>query len=397
MTLLRKYTSATAIFLMLFIYANAQQIKLQSKQVKLSSGLQFALQVPVGYELSVAAEVTHRLRFLAKSPDGRLFATDMYNRGDNRLGRILIFENWNAATKKYDKTIEYLTKLRNPNQVSFYSTAEADYLYVAETGFIKRYRYYKGENKPRDTGTVITRFPDYGLGYKYGGWHLTRSLTFYNNKLYVSVGSSCNACIERETIRACIMEMNPDGSNAQVFATGLRNSVKIKWINNQFWVTSMGRDQIGPDKPEDLMHTIVKGVFYGWPYYFQFNKNIYVDGQFKDSAKPKNLKQPPVAQVGFKAHSAPLGFEYLTNFTDPLLNNSFLVALHGSTTVSRQRGNEVVQVMKDGSYRTIIGGFLQGKTENQRFGRPCDIMQLSANAFLVTDDKNGVLFYIYKP
>lgn len=381
----------------MLLQAQTQPIKLQDKQVLLKSGKKFSLKVPEGYQLSVAAEVSNRLRFLAKSPDGKLFATDMYNRGDNRLGRVLIFENWNASTKKFEKTTEYLTKLRNPNQVAFYSTKDVDYIYVAETGFIKRFRYYKGENKPRDTGTIITRFPDYGLDYKYGGWHLTRSLTFNNNKLYVSVGSSCNACIEKEPIRACIMEMDPDGSNAKLFANGLRNSVAIKWVNNEFWVTSMGRDQIGPDKPEDLLQSITKGSFYGWPYYFQFNRKIYTDPQFKDSAKPKNLKQPSIAQVGFKAHSAPLGFEYLTGFSDPLLNNCFLVALHGSTTVSRQRGNEVVQVLKDGTYRTIVGGFLQGKKENGRFGRPCDVMQSSSNAFFVTDDKSGVLYYIYRP
>jgi len=355
------------------------------------------LQVPQGYQIAVAGEVEHRLRFLAKSPDGRLFATDMFNRGDNRLGRVIIFEQWNEGLKRFDKTTEYLTKLRNPNQVAFYSTGGQHFIYIAETGFVKRYKYLAGDTAPHDTGTIIARFPDYGLDYKYGGWHLTRSMAFHNNKLYVSIGSSCNACIEKEGIRACVMEMDPDGRNAKVFAKGLRNSVAIKWVNNQFWVTSMGRDQIGPDKPEDLMHTIVKDGFYGWPYYYQFNKKVYPDPQFKDSVKPKNMQPPPVAQTGFKAHTAPLGFDYFSGFVDTLLNNSFLVALHGSTTVSRQRGNEVVQVMKDGSSRTVIAGFLQGKTEANRYGRPCDVLQYSNKSFFVTDDKNGVLYYLYKP
>jgi glucose/arabinose dehydrogenase len=168
-------------------------------------------------------------------------------------------------------------------------------------------------------------------------------------------------------------------------------------VGNQFWVTSMGSDNLGPDKPEDLMHMVARDGFYGWPYYFQYKKHIYQDPHLKDSVKPTGLKQPPIAPVGFKAHSAPLGFEYLTGFADSSLNNSFLVALHGSTTVSRQRGNEVVQILRDGSYIPVVTGFLQGRTEAKRYGRPCDVLQQSSTSFFVTDDKNGVLYYIYKP
>ncbi len=95
------------------------------------------------------------------------------------------------------------------------------------------------------------------------------------------------------------------------------------------------------------------------------------------------------------AHSAPLGFDYFTNFSDPVINNSFLVALHGSTSVWRQRGNAVVQVVNN-SYREVVTGFLQGKSNRQRFGRPCDVMQWSNNSFFITDDKNGALYYLWK-
>jgi len=394
-----KYLLPVTNLIIIFCSAKAQPLKtvrLFPQPITLKSGLHFSLNLPENYHISVAAEVSHRLRFLAKSPDGRLFGTDLYNRGDTKLGRILIFDRWNAATNHFDTTIEFLTKLRNPNQVAFYTINNKNYIYVAETGTLKRYEYVVGANSPSDTGQVIARYPDYGLNYKYGGWHLTRSLTFYNNKLYVSVGSSCNACIEKEPIRAAIIEMNPDGSSQQLYATGLRNSVGIKWVDDKLWVTVMGRDLIGPDRPEDLMAQVNRNVFYGWPFYYQYNGKVYADTSFKDSVKPAGVKEPPLAHTGFKAHSAPLGFEYFKNFADPLLNNSFLVCLHGSTSVWRQRGNAVVQINSDGSYRDIISGFLQGKTEKERHGRPCDIMQADANAFFVTDDKNGVLYYVWK-
>lgn len=66
------------------------------------------------------------------------------------------------------------------------------------------------------------------------------------------------------------------------------------------------------------------------------------------------------------------------------------------TSVWRQRGNAVVQMLPDGGYREVVAGFLQGKTEGKRAGRPCDVMQLDDHSFLISDDKNGVIYYVWK-
>ncbi len=374
------------------LFTGQQPVKLKPAVIRLSNSDSFTLQIPEGYNISIAAEGLKRLRFLSWSPDGRLFATDMHDRSDNHKGRVLVFENWNDTAKKFDKLSTFLGGLHNPNQVAFYK----GYLYVAETGRINRYAYTPGMQQPADTGQVIIRLPDYGLGYKYGGWHLTRSMAFHNDKLYVSIGSSCNACVEKEEIRASILEMDPDGKKVTYFARGLRNSVAIKWIGDQLWATGMGRDLIGPDKPEDLFHQIEKNGYYGWPYYYQYRQQIYADEQFKDSSRPSWVKKPPVAFVGFKAHSAPLGFEYFKGFRDPLLLNSVLVCLHGSTSVWRQRGNSIVRIGSDNTYTEIVTGFLTGKTEADRHGRPCDILMKDDHSFFFTDDLQGVLYYVWK-
>jgi len=371
-------------------------LKFKKQTIQLKNKLSFNLSVPESYNIVVAAEGLERPRFFAKSPDGRLFVTDMHNRSDNKLGKILILENWNANEKKFEKVTTYLEGLHNPNQVTFYSIYDTHYLYVAETGKLSYYIYKPGDIKPASLPTVIATFPDYGLDYKYGGWHLTRSIAFHDKKLYVSVGSSCDACIETEEIRATIVEMDPDGKNQKIYARGVRNAVGIKWINDKLWVTHMGRDNRGPDKPEELFHTIDKDGFYGWPYYFQYKKKIYADTAFKKSTRQSFVKVPPISPYSFKAHSAPLGFEYFSKFDDSLLNNSFLVALHGSTSVWRQRGNAIVQILPNGSYREIVKGFLQGKTEDKRFGRPCDIIQWDQSSFFISDDKNGVIYFIWK-
>ncbi len=370
----------------------ASTIRLAPHLISLASGDSFHLNIPVGYQISVAAELNTRLRFLAKSPDGRLFATDMFDRSDNRRGRVLIFESWNDSSKKFEKITTYLSKLHNPNQVAFYK----DFIYVAETDRLRRFKYEAGKSAPADTGTLIASFPDYGLSYKYGGWHLTRSIAFNNDKLYVSVGSSCNACIEKESVKASVLEMNPDGTEATTFASGLRNTVGLKWIGNKLWGTGMGRDLIGPDKPEDVFQQIDKGGYYGWPYYFQYQQKIYADETFKDSSRAAGIVEPPKAFLGFKAHSAPLGFDYFKNFDDAALRNAVLVALHGSTSVWRERGNSIVRVEANNKYTEIVSGFLTGKTEADRHGRPCDILMNNSSSFFFTDDLNGVLYYVWK-
>jgi glucose/arabinose dehydrogenase len=386
---------ASGLFAFIFCFSQSP-FNFIDHPVKLKNKPVFYLKIPVSYKISPAVEGLKRPRFFTKSPDGRLFITDMYSRDDNKKGRVLILENWNDKEKKFEKTTAFLDGLHNPNQVAFYTINNQHFIYVAETGKLTYYRYSPGDNKPSSPGTVIAQFPDYGLSYKYGGWHLTRSIAFHNNKLYVSVGSSCDACIEKEEIRATVVEMDPDGKNQRIYARGLRNSVGLKWVNNELWATSMGRDNRGPDKPEELFHTIQQGEFYGWPFYFQFRKKIVADTAFKDSVQPAYVKRPPVAPYAFKAHSAPLGFDFFTGFGDSLLNNSFIVALHGSTSVWRQRGNAVVQILPNGSYREIVTGFLQGKTESQRYGRPCDVFKWDTHAFFVSDDKSGIIYYIWK-
>jgi len=374
---------------------SAGDLELVPHPIHLDKGVDLTLNLPKGYQISVAAQGLHRLRFMAKSPDGRLFCTDMANTSDNKIGCVYIFGDWDSAAKRFTRTTTYLGHLHNPNQVAFYD----GYIYIAETGVLTRRLYHAGDSMPTSKPDTIARFPDYGLSYKYGGWHLTRSMDFHRHKLYVSVGSSCNACIETEGVRASIQEMNPDGSDKQTFATGLRNSVSIKWVQDRLWVTSMGRDLLGPNKPEDLFQMVEKGKFYGWPYYFQYRGEVLPDTAMQTMAKDQRITRPAmpgVAFCGFSAHSAPLGLAWMDGFADSALDKHFLVALHGSTTVSRQRGNSIVRILGRDRYDKVVDGFLSGRTNKDRKGRPCDVLMNDRRSFFFTDDWNGVLYYVWR-
>ena len=196
--------------------------KLIPHHIALANGKSFDLNLPDGYEISIAAQGLKRVRFMTMSPDKRLFVTDMFNLTDNRRGVVYILDQFDPATRQFKKVTKFLSGLRNPNSVAFYTDRNGtSWFYVALTDRLVRYRYEEGKDAPSGTPEVLATFPDYGLGYKYGGWHLTRTVIVGGNeKIYIAVGSSCNACEEKEEVRATIVEMDPDGKNQRYSRAG---------------------------------------------------------------------------------------------------------------------------------------------------------------------------------
>ncbi len=353
----------------------------------------FGLRLPHGFSIAVAAQGLKRVRFMAKSPDGRIFVTDMYNLADNTKGAVYILDELDLATKTFKKVTPYLTGLRNPNSIAFYSDETGtNWFYLALTDRLVRYKFTDGETVPTATPEVLATFPDYGLSYKYGGWHLTRTIAFGNNKLYVSVGSSCNACEEKEDVRASVLEMDPDGKNLRKFVSGLRNAVGLKWIKNQLYATNMGADHLGVHKPADTMYALKDQSNYGWPYCYQSGSARLPDPRFNAAGKKMNCRKMPLADAAFDAHSSPLGLEYF-DATNNELRDSLLVALHGSTRESLNRGYRVVRLNGTATPEDFITGFLDGKKVN---GRPVDILNTGNDEFLLTDDYAGVVYYVYR-
>lgn len=372
---------------------DATSLELISKQISLQNGKIFYLQIPLGYNISPAAEGLGRARFMAKSPDGRLFVTDMKDLTDNSEGKIYILEQVNQNTKRFAKKTIYLDNLRNPNSLAFYTDRNGtEWLYIALTDRLIRYKYSRGENSPTSVAETLATYPDYGLSYKYGGWHLTRTVVAKNHKIYVSVGSSCNTCEEKEEIRATISEMDPDGSNQKIIAYGLRNAVGMTFKENSLYASAMGSDHLGDDKPEETLYKIIPGSNYGWPYCYEYQSKIYED-KSKDWQEPINCSGIPFSIASFPAHSAPLGVEYFDKKSEQRLQDSFLIALHGSSDVKRKKGYSVVRADSAGNVVDFITGFL---SETTRYGRPAGILKESSSSFFFTDDFNGILYYVYK-
>jgi glucose/arabinose dehydrogenase len=377
--------------------AVSQEPRLVPHRINLANGKSFTLNLHEGFNINVAVEGLKRVRFMAKSPDNRIFVTDMYNLTDNRRGVVYILDEFNETTRRFKRVIPYLSNLRNPNSVAFYTDSQGtQWFYLALTDSLVRYHYQAGENKPTTQPEVLATFPDYGLGYKYGGWHLTRTIAVgANGKLYVSVGSSCNACEEKEEIRATIVEMDPDGKNQRFFARGLRNAVGLRFVDARLFATNMGADHLGRNRPADTMTVVSDRANYGWPYCYQTGERLFTDEKLNPRGSKFDCRSARPATTAFAAHSSPLGLEYFGSDADAPLRDSFLVALHGSTTKSLDRGYKVVRVSSDGKKQEdFLTGFIDKGIVH---GRPADIFRIGRDAFLVTDDRAGVIYYIYKP
>ena len=400
MTQTKPRTIALALLLAsLFPLTTAAALKLTPHHITLANGKSFDLNLPEGFEIAVAAQGLKRVRFMARSPDDRIFVTDMYNKTDNSRGVVYILDQFDPATHQFRKITKYLSGLRNPNSIAFYTDAGGvEWFYLALTDRLVRYRYERGKDAPAGEPEVLATFPDYGLGYKYGGWHLTRTVVIGGNgKLYISVGSSCNACEEKEDVRASILEMDPDGKNQRHFARGLRNAVGLRWVNDRLYATNMGADHLGPNRPADTFYAMKAlandAMNFGWPYCFQAGPKIYPDPKFNPRGTKFDCRKVPHALVPFDAHSSPLGFDYF--------ESSFLVALHGSTTKRLGRGYRVVRISESRAgadsrpaiAEDFITGFLASPTQVN--GRPADIFNFE-RGFLVTDDYSGVIYYVWR-
>jgi len=372
--------------------------------ITLQNGETFSLNVAEGFDISAAAEGLKRVRFMAKAPDGRIFVTDMYNRADNKRGTVYILGRFDEKNGHFAQPQPYLSDLRNPNSLAFHTDAEGQqWLYLALTEKLVRYKFRDGDVSPEGEPEVLATYPDYGLNYKYGGWHLTRTIAFgqgeNRDKLYVSVGSSCNACEEKEEIRATLSVMDANGKNAKIIGRGLRNAVGMRVVDGALYFTNMGADHLGDDAPDDTMFVADKTTLqagrettYGWPdCYFNHGK-IAKDPQFGGAANSLDCGKVPAPYATFAAHGSPLGLEYFgTDAKSPVLREHFLVALHGSGHKRLKRGYRVVRVSEKGTVEDFITGFLQNGVVH---GRPCDILRLGSDSFLLTDDLAGLIYYV---
>ncbi len=332
------------------------------------------LSLPPGFKIDVFADGLGHPRFMATSPDGVLFVTLI---GSGRVAALPDIDGDGAA----DKTLIYLSGLHRPNGIAFYK----GYLYIGETHQVIRVKYNGIGQPPSKREVVVARLPQ--------GGHFTRTVGIGpDGKLYVSIGSSCNVCIEKDRRRAAIVRYNLDGSGEEIFAEGLRNSVGFAWHpeTDELWASDNGRDWLGDDLPPDEINIIRKGKHYGWPYCYG---NRVPDPDYGTPGRCAKTV-PPVFEI--QAHSAPLGIAFYNGSTFPKeYRGDLFVAFHGSWNRTVPTGYKVVRIkIRDGKPAGIedfVSGWLRGGKAKHR---PVDIHVGTKGEMYISDDRGGKIFVV---
>lgn len=284
--------------------------------------------------------------------------------------------------------------LRKPHGLAF-DPDDPFVLYIAEEHRISQVRVYSEGQLEK-----IVDLPS-------GAGHFTRTIAFgpsatgQPERLYVSIGSSCNVCNETDNRRAKIFTMKKDGSDFKEYARGLRNSVFFTWhpATAELWATDNGRDNLGDNLPPDEINIIKQGKNYGWP--ICYGDNVH-DTQFDKNTYIRNPCEEPTeipAYINIPAHSAALGLAFVPSQggwpSD--WQNDLLVAYHGSWNRSVPTGYKIARfdLNRTGSVVLSSQDFISGwlaKSGGRVYGRPVGITPGPDGALYISDDKAGLVY-----
>jgi glucose/arabinose dehydrogenase len=274
--------------------------------------------------------------------------------------------------------------LNAPSSFAFYRDGS---LYVGEPSQIVRLTSPDEDGVMQTEETIVPNLPT--------GGHNTRTVLFSPDWewLYVSVGSSCNVCVEEDERRAAVMRYRPDGSEGLVYAQGLRNAVGMAFRpgTDELWVTNNGRDWLGDDQPPETIYQIEQGDDAGWP---QCHAARIVDPDFGVSGDCEGVLPP---EVEMQAHSAPLGLAFYSGTQFPeAYQGDLYVAFHGSWNRSVPTGYKVVRVMMEGGQAGAVHDFATGWLQGgSAWGRPVDVLVGGDGSLFISDDDAGIVYRVY--
>ena len=334
------------------------------------------LKLPPGFEIAVYAEVPEA-RQMALSPGGVLYV------GSRTRGEVRAVVDSNRDGTA-DRVVVIDQGLEMPTGLAWHDGS----LYVAAVSRILRYDQIDQRlDAPPEPVVVSANFPrDRHHGWKYlsfgpDGW------------LYVPVGAPCNICLS-EPPYATIQRMRPDGSELQTYASGVRNSVGMRFhpVTQELWFTDNGRDWLGDDEPPcELNRATGPGQHFGYPF---VHGRAIPDPDF-GKRKPPQALTPPVLEMG--AHVAPLGLMFYAGSQFPAdYHHALLIAEHGSWNRSRKSGYRVTRVALDEAGKVksrspFITGWV---VDEEAWGRPVDVVETPTGEVLISDDLAGVIYRV---
>lgn len=337
--------------------------------------------LPSGFVIHIFAEGLGAARDLQFSPGGTLLVSNPSS------GNIYALPDKNNDGVADSKKI-IISGENHPHGLAFHNNK----LYVADVNQIVRFNFDES-SLTATKEKVLFSLPE-------NNNHNNRTITFdKDGKMFVSVGSTCNVCIEKSSFSATVLVSDAEGNNPKVFARGLRNAPFIQFNpkSGELWGTEMGRDLLGDNIPPDEIGIIKEGKDYGWPNCYG---NKVPDTNFNQNANCVNTESP-IFEI--PAHSAPLGLTFINSPQFPSdFQGDLLVGYHGSWNRSTPTGYKVVHLKVSGNTITNSEDFLTGFISpsatqgSEAKGRPVDLTFDSLGNLYLSDDRLGNVYIIQK-
>nr|WP_294860086.1 sorbosone dehydrogenase family protein [uncultured Fluviicola sp.] len=324
---------------------------------------------------------------------GTLIGANKSNNLKHSADRISLLRDTNKDGIP-DRKDTLLTGLNQP----FGMLIIGNWLYVGNTDALVRYPYKAGQTKISAEPEKIIDLP---AGDKNRHWTRNIITNSDSSKIYIAVGSGSNVAengIDKELLRADILEINPDGSDLKVYASGLRNPVGMGWApgTKTLWTAVNERDELGDELVPDYLTSVQKGGFYGWPYCY-FGQHI--DPRVEET-QPELVKKTIVPDVPLGSHTASLGLAFYTAHAFPKkYQGGVFVSQHGSWNRSVLSGYKVVFIpfvkgKPSGKPEDFLTGFIADLEKNEVHGRPVGLTLLPDGSLLVADDVTNTIWRV---
>jgi putative membrane-bound dehydrogenase-like protein len=315
------------------------------------------VKLPEGFAAFAAAEDLSNPTSIAVDGDGRVYVSE--------LGGVvwrLRDENGDGVFEARDRFVEVAPSIDG------IAVAPDGAVYVSHTGRVTVARDAGAGGEAASVQEIVSGLPS--------GRHQNNGLAFGpDGRLYLTNGSTCNDCQETDPRSATILRLNPDGTNLEVFARGLRNSYDLTFTTDgRLWATDNGADP--PCATIDELNLIQEGKDYGWPY------SPACDALAKG--------ERPVANLGYFTSSDGLAYYDADSFPSQY-RGSFFIAQWGANSGDPNIGKRVVRVTVE---ETAEGP--RGQVTDFALGldHPLDVAVDRDGSLLVADFGSGKIYRI---
>ncbi len=363
--------------------AKADQLRANLKDIKL----------PKGFKIDLYAIVPDARHMVVGNNAGVVFV------GTRKTKAYAVTDRTRARVADEVKVFAPSIAMKQPNGMCM---SKDGFLYIAEhnrlLGFPAAEFFYEGP----DTAVQVVAdklIPASEESFNHGA---RTCRVGPDNKIYVTLGQPFNVPpkekmdLYAEQGIGGIIRMDRDGSNREVFARGVRNSVGMDFNpkTGELWFTDNQVDGMGDDQPPgELNHADKAGENFGFPYYGGGHVRTV---EYKDDQPPADAIFPVVE---WAPHAADLGMTFYTGKMFPeKYRNAVFVAEHGSWNRTTPVGARIMvaYLKDDGSVEKtepFADGWLNSDT-GEYSGRPVDVAVMKDGSMLVSDDYAGAIYRI---